>query len=355
MRSFRRLSTQVGIAACASPVAVTPAAAHVEYTAEGGESVDPLAFLVAVLSEPLNGALLGGAAILAVVVAGAYLRVRPLRRDIAVFRDAVVQYRDLLPWLLRLSFGLPLIGAGFAGYFVSPAVTPPGDLAAVSRLFQIGLGFALLFGFATRAAAFVGLVTYLGVALVRPEVLLALEFVPGFVAIVLLGSGRPSADQVLETVAAAEGTVYGEIDPIHRLAGWFRARVEPSRDYVPTVVRVGLGVTFATLGVAEKLLAPGAALNVVARYDLAQVIPVDPGLWVVGAGLTEFVLGVALVVGLFTRANSLVALLVFTLTLLALPDDPVLAHVTLFGLASALVVTGAGPRSVDRAIERRPS
>jgi uncharacterized membrane protein YphA (DoxX/SURF4 family) len=327
---------------------------HVEYTAEGGEAVDPLPFLVAVLSDPFNALLLAGGA-LAVSVAGiGYLRMRPLSRDVAVFRMAVSEYEDLLPWLLRLSFGLPLLGAGFSGYFLSPAVTPTGPvLAAVARLFQIGLGFALLFGLATRLAAVAGLVTCLASIAFRPELVLALEYVPGFVSIVLLGGGRPSADQVLETVATAEGTVYGEIDPVHRLSMAFRDRVRPYRGYLPTIVRVGLGGMFGLFGVGEKLLAPGRALAVVDKYDLAQVVPVDPGLWVVGAGVTETALGVAIVVGLFTRASALVALCMFTLTLFGLPDDPVLAHVTLFGLASALIVTGGGPLSVDRMLEPR--
>jgi uncharacterized membrane protein YphA (DoxX/SURF4 family) len=87
---------------------------------------------------------------------------------------------------------------------------------------------------------------------------------------------------------------------------------------------------------------------VVEKYDLTAVVPVSEGLWVVGAGLTELALGLALAVGLFTRAGALLALGMFTLTLFGLADDPVLAHVTLFGLASALVITGSGPLSLDR-------
>jgi hypothetical protein len=33
--------------------------------------------------------------------------------------------------------------------------------------------------------------------------------------------------------------------------------------------------------------------------------------------------------------------------LFGLPDDPVLAHVTLFGMASAVFTLGAGPLSID--------
>jgi len=289
-----------------------------------------------------------------VLLALAYLRYRPARRDVAVFRETVADYRDLLPWLLGLSFGLPLIGAGFSGYLFSPAVPVAGGGAfAPVRLFQVGLGFLLLFGLATRAAAVVGLLAYLGALAVEPELLLANEYVTGMVAVAVVGSGRPSADHVLKNVASAEGTRYGEFDPIHGAAARLDRGLDPYQPFVPTVVRVGLGLNFAYLGLTGKLLDPGPALAVVEKYDLTAVVPVSEGLWVVGAGLTEFALGLALVAGLFTRAGSLVALGMFTLTLFGLADDPVLAHVTLFGLASALVITGSGPLALDRVLADR--
>jgi uncharacterized membrane protein YphA (DoxX/SURF4 family) len=284
-----------------------------------------------------------------VLLALAYLRYRPARRDVAVFRETVADYRNLLPWLLGLSFGLPLVGAGFSGYLFSPAVPVAGGGAfAPPRLFQVGLGFLLLFGLATRAAALVGLLAYLGTLGVEPELLLANEYVTGMVAIAVVGSGRPSADHVPKTVASTEGTLYGEFDPVHRAAARLGRRFDPYQPFVATVVRVGLGLNFAYLGLMGKLLAPGPALAVVEKYDLTAVVPVSEGLWVVGAGLTEFGLGLGLAVGLFTRAGSLVALGMFTPTLFGLADDPVLAHVTLFGLASALVITGSGPLALDR-------
>ncbi len=93
----------------------------------------------------------------------------------------------------------------------------------------------------------------------------------------------------------------------------------------------------------QKILQPGLALSVVDRYDLTAVIPVAPELWVLGAGLAETALGLALLFGVFTRASAATAIGMFTLTLFALPDDPVLAHVALFGMASAVLITGSGP------------
>lgn len=330
-------------------LASSVASGHVEYVGDG-ERGDPVAFFVDALLNPVVIAALvaGGIGIVAMIVL--YLHVRPFSRDIAVFRQAMEDYSDLVPWLLRLGFGLPLIGAGFAGYFFAPVVSPVLLGSVPSRLLQIGLGFLLLFGLATRVAALVGLAVYVLTLLTQSDLLFALEWIPGFIAIALVGSGRPSADHTLQQVAAADGTFYGEIDPIHRVADWLANRLEPYRRYLPTIIRIGMGVAFAFLGLAEKLLAPTLALGVVQQYGFSEVTPVPPELWVLGAGLSELALGLALVLGFFTRATALTALFVFTLTLFALPNDPVLAHIGLFSLASTLLITGAGPYALDNLI-----
>ena len=81
-------------------------------------------------------------------------------------------------------------------------------------------------------------------------------------------------------------------------------------------------------------------------------MPVDPALWVVGAGVVEAAVGVALLAGVFVRLFSGVAFLLLTTTLFGLPDDPVVAHISMFGLVSALLVTGAGPVSFDAWVAR---
>lgn len=313
-----------------------------DYVVDEGEAVgDAVAFVLDTLTDPFHAAVFAATGVATVSLAAGYLRFRPFRADVAAFRESVADYRELVPWLLRISLGFPLIGAGFTGYFFSPAVP------AEARLVQVALGFFLLFGLATRVAAIAGLGLYaLGLA-TDPGVLLANEFVAGFLAIALVGPGHPSADDVLGDVASAEGTIYGRVDPVHEVADRARNRIVPYQTYAPTVVRVGLGLNFVYLGVTQKLVDPGRAMAVVAKYDLTAVLPVDPALWVVGAGLGEAALGVLLVVGLFSRAAALAALFVFTLTLFGLPDDPVLAHLALFGLASSVLISGSGPLGLD--------
>lgn len=324
------------------------AAGHVRYVTDTDEFGDGLSFLASALTDPINVAILSGGGLATVLVLALTLRFRPFQRDVEVFRDVMASYRDLIPWLLRLGFGLPLVGAGFAGYLFVPVLEP--NIEWLARISQIALGFALLFGLATRVAAALGLISYFIVLPFEPVVLFSLEWIPGFLAIMLVGSGRPSADHTLYYIAAAEGTTYGKFDPVHAVAESFNSKIDPYERFVPLVIRAGMGVAFVFLGLFEKLLAPEMARNVVARYGLAEVTPVPPDLWILGAGFAELGIGLALLFGLFTRLSALTALAVFTLTLFALPDDPVLAHIGLFSLASTLLITGAGPYALDNRI-----
>jgi uncharacterized membrane protein YphA (DoxX/SURF4 family) len=348
--SLRSRSIAAAAFALVATLAARPAAAHVDYVTEGsGDPLDAIAFTAEVLSDPLNAAVFGGSGLLAVVGIAAYLWVRPTIVDVVVLREKLAGYGDLVPWMLRLSVGLPLVGAGFQGYLFAPTLSFDTGASPLLRVLFIGLGFCVLFGLATRIASAIGLLAYAWVLLaVDPGVVLAMEYVPVLVALAILGGGRPSADDMLLAVASTPGSYYGRIDPVHHLKSFLDAAAAPLRRYVPTVLRVGMGVTFVYLGLVQKLADPGSALLVVEKYDLTSVVPVDPGLWVVGAGVTEIAVGLALIAGFFTRGAAALSFVLFTTTLFGLPDDPVLAHVALFGMASAVFTLGSGPLAFDR-------
>ncbi|MBX0294406.1 DoxX family protein [Haloarcula nitratireducens] len=330
-----------------------PAAAHVDYVTDGpGAATNALAFLLEVLSNPTNALLFGGVAVVGAITVAAYLWVRPTITDIVVLREKLAGYADLVPWMLRLACGLPLVGAGFQGYLFAPTVAFDLSANPLLRVLFIGLGFCVLFGLATRIVSAVGLLTYAWAFTADPAVVLAVEYVPIFLSLLVVGGGRPSADDMLQDVASTPGTYYGRVDPIHHLKAFLDDATDPYRAYVPTILRVGMGLSFVYLGLFQKLADPGSALLVVEKYDLTAVVPVDPGLWVVGAGVTEMAVGLALIAGFFTRGAAAASFVLFTTTLFGLPDDPVLAHVTLFGMASAVFTLGAGPFSLDHRIGR---
>ena len=349
-----RRSTLAVVSGAFAWLLARPAAAHVDYVTEGeGERIDPVAFSVEVLSDPFNAAVLfgSGAAITGVLVA--YLWLRPTITDIVVLREKLAGYGDLIPWMLRLSIGLPLVGAGFQGYLFAPTLAFDPTANPVLRALFIGLGFCVLFGLGIRIVSALGLSLFVWVLVTTdPGVIIAMEYVPILLSLFILGGGRPSADDMLLEVASTADTYYGRIDPVHHLKAFLDGTMAPFRRYVPTVLRVGMGVTFIYLGLVQKLATPGQSLLVVDRYDLTSVVPVDPGLWIVGAGITEIAVGLALIAGFFTRGAAAVSFVLFTTTLFGLPDDPVLAHVSLFGMASAVFTLGAGPLSIDRWIGR---
>ncbi|MFB6167620.1 MAG: DoxX family protein [Haloferacaceae archaeon] len=336
--------TRLVLAALGCAVLARPAVAHVDYVTEGSNPTTAGELFAAVAGDPTSLLLLAGGAAAGVVGVAAYLRYGSPIPDVEVARRTLASYRPYLPWLLRLAMGLPLVGAGFAGYYFSPTVP------AEARLLQVGIGFLLLFGLATRPAALAGVVAWVaGVATYGSPMLLSGEYVPGLLAVFLVGPGQPSADSLFRRLAVTDGTYASRLQGLPS-PEWVLARVGLGRTLAPTVVRVGLGLNFAYLGVTQKLLAPGPALQVVEKYGLTNVVPVAPELWVVGAGVTELAVGLLLILGAFTRGSAAVGFLLLTTTLFGLPDDPVLAHVTLFGLTSALLVTGSGPYALDQSV-----
>jgi uncharacterized membrane protein YphA (DoxX/SURF4 family) len=348
--SARSRTVAAAAVALLATLVARPVAAHVDYVTEGsGDPLDAVTFTAEVLSDPFNAALFAGSGLLGVAGLAVYLWIRPTIVDVVVLREKLAGYGDLVPWMLRLAVGLPLVGAGFQGYLFAPTLSFDPGSSPLLRVLFIGLGFFVLFGLGTRIVSAIGLLTYAWVFLaVDSLAFLAVEYVPVFVALLILGGGRPSADDMLLAVASTPGSYYGRIDPVHHLKAFLDESTTPLRRYVPTVLRVGMGVSFVYLGLIQKLADPASALQVVEKYDLTSVVPVDPGLWVVGAGVTEVAVGLALIAGFFTRGAAALSFVLFTTTLFGLPDDPVLAHVALFGLASAVFTLGSGPVSFDQ-------
>jgi uncharacterized membrane protein YphA (DoxX/SURF4 family) len=315
--------------------------AHVIYVTDPETSPDPLGFLIATLSDPLSLVLIVGGFVVALAAFVGWLRWRPRLAWRERFVERAWSYRELVPWMLRLAVGLVLIGAGLTGTVFAPQV----GIGGWPHVLQTAIGFLLLLGFAVRLAALVGLAAYVVALVLDPTSVVIFDVAGGLAAVALLGPGRPSLDDLLK--AAFPRGPGGELAT--RLPA-----IERYEDLVPLLVRMGLGGALLASGIVDKLLVYQQSLAVVERYNLVAVVPVSPELWVVGAALVESALGLAILLGVGTRVAAMAAFAVLTLTLFALPDDPAIAHVGLFGSASILVVLGAGRWSIDRHLWRDP-
>lgn len=310
---------------------------HVDYVTDPGGSPDPIGFLLQALAEP-GSILLGGVALAVTIgLVLAWARWRPLEAPRRRLIERAGSYGEYLPWIVRLSVGLVLIGSGLSRVLFMPTM-PAGGLMS---LLLTAAGFLLLLGFAVRPAALVALGAYVVTLLGNPELVMMLDVAGALGVVAILGPGRPSLDDLLRSAfprgpgakAATDNLGEGHYD-----------------DVVPLVVRLGLGGAFAASGVVDKLLIYDQALAAVEQYRLTDVVPVAPELWVAGAIMIETALGLAIVLGVLTRFSAVLGFAVLTLAMFALPDDPVIAHVGLFGLCSVLVITGAGRWSLDRAL-----
>ena len=310
---------------------------HVEYVTEPEPSPDPFGFLLDALAQPatLPVLLAGGLVVLALILAWA--RWRPLEAARMRFVKRTDTYHEYLPWIVRLSVGLVLIGAGLSRALFEPRLEAAGPVALVLT----ATGFLLLLGLAVRPAALVALATYVVSLVLHPQLIMMLDVAGGLGVAAVLGPGRPSADDLLR--AAFPRGPGARAATTDLAAGRYH-------DLVPFLVRLGLGGAFIASGIVDKLVIYEQALAAVAKYGLTAVVPVSPELWVVGSAVVETALGVAVILGVMTRFSAVVGFVVLTQALFALPDDPVIAHVALFGLSSALVILGGGAWSLDRAV-----
>ncbi|HET9879264.1 MAG TPA: DoxX family protein [Candidatus Limnocylindria bacterium] len=313
---------------------------HVRYVTEPEPAPDPLGFILDTLSHPGHVALLvaGGLAVLGLLAA--WHRLRPMEDARLRLVARATSYRDLVPWMLRLSFGLVLLGAGLTRVLFAPDVRPPDW----PYLVLSALGFLLLLGLAVRPAALAALLVYLGGLVWQPGLIEIWDVAGGLAALALLGPGLPSLDDLLRhafprapgRAAVTEGPTTGVY-----------------ADLVPLLARIGLGGAFVASGIVDKFLSYPQGLEAVAKYGLTSLVPVAPEMWVVGAGVLESTLGLAILLGVMTRFSVVTGFAVLTLAVFGLPDDPILAHVGLFGLSSVLFVLGAGRWGVDAWLGRR--
>ena len=314
-------------------VAATPllASAHVGYVLDHEDFVShegaDAQFLIHGVTDSPSSVLVAGLVTLLVVGAIIYWRTRPRSKVLlANVLTKLASYQELLSWMARLSLGIALIGAGTANVFVSPVLMGTPMIGFI----EIVLGFLFLLGF-LLPLAYIGSIALFLVGLTHSNYVFGnMDFLALVLSSLLLASARPGLDDILHIKQISLG--------------------EKAKDLVPLVLRFGLGIAFIFLAVYEKFMNPHDSALVVQMYHLTNVIPVSPALWVLGAGMVEFLLGVLLIIGFEVRLVAIVSFVVISLSFFYFKES-VYSHVTLFGAISMLVVTGAGKYSVDRMLK----
>lgn len=239
--------------------------------------------------------------------------------------DRLKTYDEFLPWAIRLSLGIALIGAGTAQVLVSPIQLATSNVAFL----EILLGFFFMAGFLLIPSTLLAIGLYIFGLSGNFYLLGNLDFLALAVAFLALHNERPGFDDIFN------------FKILHAL--------KIKRSFASPILRVGIGGAMMFLALYEKILNPHLSELVVNNFHLTSVIPVDPSLWVVGSGIVEFVIGLMLILGLFTRLSSVIAFGVLSLSFFFF-KEAVYSHITLFGLLSILFVLGGGIWSLDSII-----
>lgn len=243
-------------------------------------------------------------------------------------KQRLVTYHELIPWIIRLCLGIALIGAGSAGFHISPIMTASNLVSSL----QVFLGFFFLAGFLLVPSTITVLILYL-IGLGQDFYFFGnLDFFALGLGLLVFHSARPGVDDILGISLLK----YIKIE----------------RSYLSFILRIGVGTAMIYLGLFEKLLNPNLMGHVINQFNLTSIIPVTAATWVLATGIIETVLGLIIMLGLFTRTASIIGIIVISTTFFFF-NEAVFSHVTLFGVLSILAIEGSGIKSIDNIIKNK--
>ena len=237
--------------------------------------------------------------------------------------DGRAHFYALVPLILGIHVGLPLLVLGINGQLFSPNNQLAGPWLYGLGVVQIGIGLSLLYGGLARlGGAALCLLWLIGAGVVGMESMLENAHYLGFGAFFMLtGRGPYAIDRLL----------FPDFEPTPRV----------SRLAMPCLrVATGLGLTIVAF--TEKLANPELAREFLAHHPLNFTawlhIPMSDDLFVVCAGSTELVIGLCLIFGLFPRLIVASAWVLINMSLTVFSWVELVGHLPLYGVMAMLLV-----------------
>lgn len=312
--------------------------AHVGYVLDEQELVSKkgsdLSFLLNVFNNTANIMLMAATVIIILVVYFYLIRNKSLLSYIKSIDKRAKQYYIFIPWIARLGLGIALIGAGSSNVLISPSVAY-FPISGLFSFLQILTGFFILAGFLTGLAASAAVIFFMIAIYNNFYVLGNLDHLGLALAIIALHNSKPGIDDLFGIPFLLQTKTIKNI-----------------RNYVHLIIRLALGTAMMFLAIYEKILNPHISQLVVEKYNLIVAIPVSPSMWVLSAGIIEFIVAFAIFVGFKTRLFSAIAFLVLTSSFFYF-NEQVFSHVTLFAALSILFITNSGKISVDNILTNK--
>ena len=233
------------------------------------------------------------------------------------------RFYALVPFILGIHVGLPLIVLGIRGELFSPNNGLEGASRYWLGLAEIGIGVGLLYGALTRLASAVLAGTWIiGIGSIGLEPMLENLHYLGFAAFFFLtGRGPYAIDRLL----------FPALEPSPALA----RRAMSS-------LRVATGLSLSVVAFTEKLANPRLAMAFLQTYPLNFTpwigLPMSDELFALCAGATELVIGLWTMFGLFPRVIIATAWIFINMTLTVFNWVELLGHLPLYGVMAVLLI-----------------
>lgn len=324
----RMLRTIAAAVVCFVTATTVPATAHEKwfYNAAG----HPLRWDLFFRPLPLG---LTAAVLVATIVATVVWRMRGERGFLpgpsalgATPRGKSILY-GLLPLIIGVHVAVPLLVDGTQTRLFSPNDTMTSAPAFIIGLCETFVSLSFFYGGLTRISALLlAALWFASFWIVGPEATLENSLFLGVAAFFFMtGRGPISVDRLL----------FPKLEPPAWLA---RDAVIP--------LRIGLGLSLTVVAFTEKLANQPLALDFLHAHPLnftaALGLPLSNELFILAAGSVELLVGLWILLGIFTREIVIVALLPFNLTLSVFNQTELAGHLPFYGIMALLLVWDAG-------------
>ena len=237
-------------------------------------------------------------------------------------RWADKKFRKLGKWvptLTRVSVGLILVLNAWSGYYFAPNIEVTSGTIEYLSWLSAGLGILLIAGAYVRlSAAALGLIYLVSFSLIDGLQLLEhVEYLAIAIFLIICGGGKLTPKRLTSH----------ELEEL----GYYQAWALPA-------LRIGTGISLATLAFSEKLLNVHAAQEFLYKHDwnFLSGLGASDRAFIIIAGTVELIVGLSLVFNAASRLVTFIVLLLFIVTASLLGVEEVIGHLFAIGVVAAV-------------------
>lgn len=235
------------------------------------------------------------------------------------------------PFIIRLAISSSFFFSALTNCVFGPEISlnvlPYGQFV---RLILFAISFMFLFGIFTEVAALIGILAFFYAAFhFNFYMITYFNYLGELIVLFLFGLRFFSIDRFL----------FGSKILFQYLKKYVYLEIP--------IVRIMYGIALIYAGITIKFLHQNLTVLVYNQYNLQQFFHSSASFISAGAGLSEILIGVLIVLGLGQRLTVIVSLIFITLSLLYF-KEMVWPHFMLYGISLSLIINSADEFTLDR-------